>query len=91
MSHLWRIVVSDIRIVRMASSVILVIGLCRIEGFQRHDLSHDLPRENLSMIELGDVGFRNSLLFVAVVKNRRAILRPLVRTLPIQLRGIVCD
>src|SRR5262249_31702830 len=34
MSHVWRIVVNDIRVVRMPSCVILVISLCGIKAFQ---------------------------------------------------------
>ena len=91
MSYLWGVVVNDIRVVRMASCVILVISLCRIKCLQWHDLSDYLSREDLGLIELGNVGFSNSLLFVAIVENRRSILTTFVRALPIELCRIVGD
>ena len=87
----WGIVINNIWVVRMASCIILVISLCRIKRFQWHNLSDDLSREDLGLIELGNVGFRNSLLFVAIVENCRSILTTFVGALPIELRGVMCD
>ena len=63
----------------------------RIERAQRRDLRHDRTRECLRLRQLRNVRLRFALLLVARIKDRRAILRPMVRTLAIQLRGIVRD
>ncbi len=39
--HLRRVVEHDVGLVRMQSGVVLMIGLCRIETLQWHDLGHD--------------------------------------------------
>jgi len=78
--NLGRVVVEDVRLIRMQCGVVLVIGLSRIERLQRHDLGHDGAREHFRCVELRDVSLCNPLLLVVAVENRRAILRAIVRT-----------
>src|SRR6266536_5175102 len=86
---LRRIVVGDIGLIGMQRGIVLVICLCRIESLQRHDLGHDRSRKNPGLVELSDVGLGDALLLLILVKNRRSVLRALVRTLTIELRGVV--
>src|SRR5208337_2837626 len=87
--HLGQIVVPDVKVVGMQRRIVLVISLRRIERLEGNHLRHDRARKSLGLVELSNVGLRDALLVGAVVKNRRAILRALVRSLAVQLRGIV--
>jgi len=73
----------------MQGGIILVIGLCRIEASERNDLSYDRAGKYLRLIELRDVGLRDSLLFIIRIKDRRSILSTFIGALTVQLRGIV--
>ena len=73
----------------MKRRIVLVIILRRIERLQRHHLGHDRLGKHFGFVELRDVRFRDLLLLVVAVENHRAILRAIVRPLPVQLRGIV--
>jgi len=73
----------------MQGRIILVIGLCRIEAFERNDLRYDWAGKYLRLIELRDVGLRDSLLFIIRIKDRRSVLRTFIGALTVQLRGIV--
>ena len=89
--QLRQVVVDDVRIGRVQLEEVLVVGLGRIERLQRHDRRHDRPREDLRVSQLLDVRRRDLLLLVVDVEDRRAILRAVVRPLPIQLRRVVRD
>ena len=88
-SNFGRIVVDDVGIVGMARRVILMIWLGRIESRQRYDLGDDAARKYLGLTELRDISFGNPFLFVAVVEDYRSILTALIRTLAVELGGVV--
>src|SRR6266403_4383119 len=88
---LRNVVIGNIGLVGVQRQVVLMIGLRRIKRFQRADLGHDRLLVDLGGVELGDIGLRNLLLFVAGGKDRRAILRAGVRALAVQLRRVVHD
>src|ERR1700728_1190615 len=69
--------------------ILLVVILGLPEGFRGDDLGNDGLRELLLRGQAGDRGFRLGLLLRRVKEDRTAILRAPVRTLPIQLGGIV--
>ena len=75
----------------MMRGIILVISLGGIKGLQWDDLSHNRAGENLGPLQLRDVRLGDSLLLVAAIENRRAILAARVRPLPVQLRRVVRD
>src|SRR6516165_9542489 len=89
MSNLRRIVVYDVRVVGMMSSIVLMVSLGRIEGLQWNDLGYDRAREDLGFCQLRNIGLGNSFLFVLCVEEHRTILAAHIRTLPIQLSRIV--
>ena len=89
MSNFRRIVVHDVWVVRMECSIVLVIGLGCIESLQRNYLGHDGALEDLGFFELCDIRLGDPLLLVAAIENGRTILGAFVRTLPVQLRGVV--
>ena len=66
MSYFRRIVVDDIRVVRMMCGVVLVVGLRRIKGRQRDHLGHDREGERFSFFELRDIRQGNPFLTGAV-------------------------
>src|SRR5258705_6368929 len=88
---LLNVVIGNIGLVRVQRQVILMIGLRRIERFQRPDLGHDRLPEDLGGIELRDIGLRNLLLLVTGGEDRRAILCAGVRSLAVELGRIVRD
>jgi hypothetical protein len=63
----------------MVDQVVLVIVLGFVELLQRRYLRHDLVREDFGAVQLRDVAFRDPLLFVVRVKDRRAVLGTSVR------------
>ena len=73
----------------MERSIVLVIGLGRIEGLQGNDLGRDRALVDPGFVELCDVRLGNPLLLVGAIENGRTILRAQVWTLPIQLRRVV--
>src|ERR1700740_808988 len=73
----------------MQGRIILVIGLGRIETFERNDLGYDRAGKYLRLIELRDVGLRDPLLFIIRIKDRRSVLSTFIGALTVQLRGIV--
>jgi len=66
---LWGVVEDDVWLIGMQRGVILMVGLCRIESCERYDFRDDRPREHFRFVELRDVGFRDPLLFFAVVED----------------------
>src|SRR5271155_1134393 len=66
-----------------------MIVLGGIEGREGHDFGNDWTRIDLGCGKLRDVGFGDLFLFVRGVEDRRAILRAGVRTLTVELRGVV--
>ena len=73
----------------MVCGVVLMVGLCGIEGFQRDDLRHDPTRKNFGLFELRYIGLGDPFLLFATIENGRSILTSLVGSLSIQLRRIV--
>src|SRR2546427_11856157 len=89
MGNFGRIVVHDVRVVGMVCGVVLMVALWGKEGFQGGVLSHDGARKNLGLFGLLYVCLGDPLLLFAAIENGRPILRPFVRSLPIQLRRVV--
>src|SRR5437660_5023400 len=73
----------------MQSGIILVIGLGRIEAFERNNLRYDRAGKYLRLIELRDVGLRDALLFIVRIKDRRSVLSAFIGALTVQLGRIV--
>src|ERR1700676_319493 len=71
----------DIGVGWVARQKILMIGLGRIERAVRFNSRDDGFLERMGLIELRDVGLRNLRLLGAGREDRRAILRPAIRTL----------
>ncbi len=89
MFDLGKIVHRDIRLIRMMHRVVLVVGLRRIKRLQRDYLRDNGLGKNFGLIQLVNVGQGNALLLVPAVKPRRTLLRAGVRSLAVQLRGIM--
>src|SRR5579864_5247137 len=69
----FRLVVDDdVRIGRVQNQKVLVVVLGRIKTLEGFELGHDRRLEDVSLIELGHIGFRNPLLLVVGIENRRA-------------------
>ena len=81
----------DVGVQWISSRVVLVIGLGFEEGLQRYHLGDDRPVENMSRVQLVDIGVSDALLFVVGVEDRRAVLPAGVGALTVQLRRIVRD
>src|SRR5262245_29796675 len=91
MVDLRRIVYDDVKIRRMVRRVVLMISLRWIEHVEGLELRDNLALEHFRFVQLIGVCCFDSLLFGACKENRRAILRTAIGSLPIELRGIVCD
>ena len=68
-----------------------MIVLGAIEGLARLDRGDDRRAERVGRIELRDIGLRHPRLFVVHGEDRRAVLRALVRALPVELGRIMRD
>ena len=66
-----------------------MILLGRIESAVRLDSGNDVGLERVRLVELGDVGPRDLHLLGVDGKNRRAVLRAGIRSLPIELGRIM--
>src|SRR3712207_8426503 len=60
-----------------------------VERLQRLQTGDDLPVEDAGPVELVDVRFGDALLVGVGVEDRRAVLRPDVRPLPVQRGRVV--
>ena len=69
MRDLRCIVVDDIEVVWVPGCIVLVVALRSIECLQRNDLSDDLVREAVRLLELCDIGLRDQLLSIVAVEN----------------------
>ena len=85
------VVVGDIGAVGIQRRVILVMRLGGIEAAQRLDARDDRRVERLRGGELGDIGFGDALLLVALGEDFGTILRARVRALVIELGRVVRD
>ena len=65
----WKVVVLDIRIVRMLREVVLVIILGLVKRRVGNKLRRDRTVIHFRRVDLRDVGFGNFLLFVTGVEN----------------------
>src|SRR5687768_1572579 len=88
--NLWKVVTHDVRLIRMMSGVVLMIILSRVKRTAA-DLGYDRTSKHICLVELVNVGARDTLLIFVCVKDGRAILCPGVGSLPIKLRGIMGD
>ena len=78
-----------VALVSVLVEVILVVVLGLVENRERNDLGNDRAAKSPRGIELFFVALCQTLLFVAVIKNRRTILRPDVVPLAIERRRVV--
>src|SRR3954471_4260714 len=83
------VIENDVRLVRVQGCVILVIRLGWIERPQRGYLGGERGGKYFLLSQLRDIVLGYALLLVVGIEDRRAVLRSLVRTLAVQLRGIV--
>src|SRR5207253_7139346 len=74
----------------MARQEVLVVALGGVEILERNNLGHNRSRENFGFVELIDSGPRGLPLVLVGIKDRRTILASPVRTLAVQLGGVVC-
>ena len=89
MLHLVGRHVGYVRVFGVQPVVALVVAFGGPELLERHHLSHDFTIIFLRSIDLGDGGFEGFFLFRRAVENDRAVLRAGVRSLAVQLRGVV--
>ena len=66
-----------------------MLGLGLPERARRRDLGHHLARPQSGRVDIGDRIFRDPLLLVAGVEDRRTIARAAVVALAVQRRRIV--
>src|SRR5215469_3057401 len=85
----WPVVEQDVRNVRVQLHVVLMVVFRGVEGRERSQLRYNRPLIHSGGIDLCHIRLRNSLLFRRFVENRRAILCPNVRSLPVLLRRIM--
>src|SRR5262245_31703494 len=76
--------VSNIRLVRIPSGVILMIFLGDIECRQRLERCDDWVVKHPCFIQLPDISFRNSLLLVIRIENGGSILPAEIVPLPVE-------
>ena len=88
---LRQVVEHDVRIGRVLRQEILMISLGADRRSCRFRWSSRSGAEGMRGIELGDIGLRHPRLFGVRREDRRAILRPLVRPLAVELGRIVGD
>src|ERR671933_1717533 len=67
----------------VALEVLLMVVLGTIEDVERHHFRHDGRIPKVCRVQLLDHRFGDALLFGGVVEDRRAVLRPNVRALPV--------
>ena len=87
--HLWYVPVHYVRVVWIALHKVLMIVLSRVERFQWDHLSHNRFPEYPGTVELTDILFGDASLKLIGIKDRRTILGSFVRTLIVQLCGVV--
>src|SRR6267154_2005826 len=73
-----KIVVYDIRLIRVRLQIVLVIFFRAKESLERRNLGHNLARINFGHIELPDVCGSDALLLLVRIENGGAVLRPVV-------------
>jgi hypothetical protein len=81
---LRQIVDRDVGLRGVQRQVILMIGLGRVENLVRFDFGDDGAGEDVSLVELGDIGLRDAGLFAGLREDRRAVLRPDIRPLAVE-------
>src|SRR5215471_10975471 len=79
----------NIWVAGIMESVVLVIVFRAVEALQRRDLSNDRRGEDLGPVQLGNIVGCDALLLVIRVEDGRTVRSTNVRSLPIELRGIV--
>ncbi len=89
--NLREIVHDDVRLARIACSVILMVSLGFIKRFQGYDFSDDGPREKLGAVELRYVRLRHLFLLFVAIENRGSVLRSHIWALAVELSGIMGD
>ena len=75
----------DIRAAGIQCRIVLMIVFGAIECLQRFHLGHDRAGEGMRLAEFRDIGLGGPLLDIAGGENLGAVLRALVRPLPVQL------
>ena len=89
--NLRKIVDHDVRLARIACSVILMVSLGFIKRLQRHDFGDDGLPEKLGTVELRYVRLRHFFLLFIAIENRGSVLRSDVGALAVELSRIMGD
>ena len=87
---LRQIVDHDVRTAWVSREIVLVIVFGRIERLVRLNASDDRRLEDGRLLELVDVGFRDTPLLESCRKDRRPVLSAHVRSLSVEFGRIVC-
>src|SRR5215467_10551856 len=77
--------------VRVQFYKMLVVSLRWVKARERGYLGDDRLLEDLRFIELLDIRLGDAFLLIVLVEDCRAVLVAVIRSLPVQLRGIVRD
>src|SRR5829696_345596 len=78
-----------VRLVPVVPVVLLVVVLGHVVGVERRHLGDDGVVPDALRLEIRDHLFGDAPLVLVVVEDRRPVLRPDVRALPVQRRGVV--
>ena len=81
--QLGKIVVYDIRLIRVRLQIVLVILLSAKKSLEGRNLGHNLARIDFGRIELPDICGSDALLLLVGIENGGAVLRPIVRPLAV--------
>ena len=81
--QLRKIVIGNVRIMRIPGHVILMILLRKIKRPERCDLCDDRFLKDLGAIQLLDIGLRDALLFLVGIEDLGAILRAFIGSLAV--------
>src|SRR5215207_437946 len=87
--HLGRDHHLTVRLILVVPIVLLVVILGDVELLERRHLRHDGVAPEALRLYLGDHLCGDAPLLLVVIEDRRAVLRPDVRALPVQRRGVV--
>jgi hypothetical protein len=79
----------DVGVVGVVESVVLVVGLGVVEAFEGRDFGDDRFGEGMRGLELGDVGCGDLALLVGGEEDGGAVGGSYVRTLAVELGGVV--
>src|SRR6185295_9680996 len=85
-SDFGQIIDHNVRLIRMMSRIVLMISLGLVKGFESDHLCDNGLAKDVRLIQLINIGSRNTFLVFVSEEDDRTILRTPVRPLSIQLR-----